>query len=37
MATFDFGFTLVDEDELDVAQQVASSAASATNVHGSHI
>ncbi len=28
---FDFGFTLVDEDELDVAQQVASSTASASN------
>ena len=30
MSTFDFGFTLVDEDELDVAKEVASSSASAT-------
>ena len=30
MADFDFGFTLVDEDELDSAQQAATSAASAT-------
>ena len=29
MASFDFGFTLVDEDELDVAKEVASSASSA--------
>jgi hypothetical protein len=28
MSDFDFGFTLVDEDELDVAKEVASSAAS---------
>ena len=31
MSTFDFGFTLVDEDELDVAKEVASSTASASN------
>ena len=31
MAEFDFGFTLVDEAELDVAKEVASSTASATN------
>jgi|TARA_B110000495_G_C23016835_1_gene602481 hypothetical protein len=31
MATFDFGFTLVDEDELDVAKEVAASTASASN------
>ena len=31
MAEFDFGFTLVDEAELDVAIEVASSTASATN------
>jgi hypothetical protein len=31
MATFDFGFTLVDEDELDVAKAVAASTASASN------
>ena len=30
MANFDFGFTLVDEDELDSAKAVASSSASAT-------
>ena len=30
MASFDFGFTLVDEDELDSAKEVASSTASAT-------
>ena len=30
MADFDFGFTLVDEDELDSAKEVASSTASAT-------
>ena len=30
MASFDFGFTLVDEDELDSAKAVASSSASAT-------
>ena len=29
MASFDFGFTLVDEDELDSAKEVASSSASA--------
>ena len=31
MSTFDFGFTLVDEDELDVAKEVAASTASASN------
>ena len=31
MAEFDFGFTLVDEAELDVATEVATSTASATN------
>ena len=31
MANFDFGFTLVDEDELDVAKEVAASTASASN------
>ena len=31
MASFDFGFTLVDEAELDVAKEVASSTASASN------
>ena len=31
MADFDFGFTLVDEDELDVAKEVAPSTASASN------
>ena len=31
MAEFDFGFTLVDEAELDVAKEVAASTASATN------
>ena len=31
MAEFDFGFTLVDEAELDVAKEVASSTASASN------
>jgi len=31
MADFDFGFTLVDEDELDSAQQAATSAASANS------
>ena len=31
MADFDFGFTLVDEDELDVAKEVAASTASASN------
>jgi hypothetical protein len=31
MADFDFGFTLVDEAELDVAKEVASSTASASN------
>jgi hypothetical protein len=31
MADFDFGFTLVDEAELDVAKEVASSSATATN------
>ncbi len=31
MATFDFGFTLVDEDELDVAKEVASSTAASAN------
>ena len=31
MASFDFGFTLVDEDELDVAKEVASSASSAAS------
>ena len=31
MASFDFGFTLVDEDELDVAKEVAASTASASN------
>jgi hypothetical protein len=30
MANFDFGFTLVDEDELDSAKAVASSSASAS-------
>ena len=30
MTTFDFGFTLVDEDELDSAKEVASSSASAS-------
>ena len=30
MANFDFGFTLVDEDELDSAKEVASSSASAS-------
>ena len=30
MADFDFGFTLVDEAELDSAKEVASSSASAT-------
>ena len=30
MASFDFGFTLVDEAELDSAKEVASSTASAT-------
>jgi hypothetical protein len=30
MADFDFGFTLVDEDELDSAKAVASSASTAT-------
>ena len=30
MASFDFGFTLVDEDELDVAKEVAASSASAS-------
>jgi len=30
MADFDFGFTLVDEAELDSAKEVASSTASAT-------
>ena len=30
MSTFDFGFTLVDEDELDSAKEVASSSASAS-------
>ena len=29
MADFDFGFTLVDEDELDVAQKATASAARA--------
>ena len=31
MANFDFGFTLVDENELDVAKAVAASTASASN------
>ena len=31
MASFDFGFTLVDENELDVAKAVAASTASASN------
>ena len=31
MTSFDFGFTLVDEDELDVAKEVASSASSAAS------
>ena len=31
MADFDFGFTLVDENELDVAKEVAASTASASN------
>jgi len=31
MANFDFGFTLVDENELDVAKEVAASTASASN------
>jgi|TARA_B110000914_G_scaffold93650_1_gene82336 hypothetical protein len=31
MASFDFGFTLVDEEELDVAKEVAASTASASN------
>ena len=31
MANFDFGFTLVDENELDVAKEVAASTASAAN------
>ena len=31
MSTFDFGFTLVDEDELDVAKEVAAATASASN------
>jgi len=31
MASFDFGFTLVDENELDVAKKVAASTASASN------
>ena len=30
MADFDFGFTLVDEDELDVAQTATASAAEAS-------
>ena len=30
MADFDFGFTLVDEDELDVAKQATASAAEAS-------
>jgi hypothetical protein len=31
MASFDFGFTLVDEADLDVAKEVAASTASASN------
>ena len=31
MASFDFGFTLVDENELDVAKETATATASATN------
>tara|TARA_B100000809_G_scaffold156148_1_gene153472 strand:- start:138 stop:383 length:246 start_codon:yes stop_codon:yes gene_type:complete len=31
MASFDFGFTLVDEEELDVAKQVTASTLSASN------
>jgi hypothetical protein len=31
MADFDFGFTLVDENELDVAKETATATASATN------
>jgi len=31
MTSFDFGFTLVDEDELDVAKEVASSTAASAN------
>ena len=31
MAEFDFGFTLVDEAELDVAKETATATASATN------
>lgn len=31
MADFDFGFTLVDEDELEVAQQAVTATASADN------
>jgi len=31
MANFDFGFTLVDEDELDVAKEVATSKTSASD------
>ena len=31
MADFDFGFTLVDEDELDVAQTATASAAECIN------
>jgi hypothetical protein len=31
MSNFDFGFTLVDENELDVAKEVAASTASASN------
>ena len=31
MADFDFGFTLVDENELDVAKEIATATASATN------
>ncbi len=31
MADFDFGFTLVDEDELEVAQQATAAAAESTS------
>ena len=31
MADFDFGFTLVDEDELDVAQKLETTKAASTS------
>ena len=34
MADFDFGFTLVDENELDVAQTATASAAEASTTQG---